>query len=106
MKRYHDIVGDGGSRILEQVAEQRTRARAASSIDLALVEEGIEIGKRMMAEMIANYPSQGKSPGVATAARDSAGSSAPSNGNGYLNEVSARPGVTTERPASGDHRKA
>ena len=25
MKTYHDIVGDGGSRILEQVAEQRTR---------------------------------------------------------------------------------
>ena len=25
MKRYHDIVGDGGSRILEQVAEQRAR---------------------------------------------------------------------------------
>jgi ATP-binding protein involved in chromosome partitioning len=25
VKRYHDIVGDGGSRILEQVAEQRTR---------------------------------------------------------------------------------
>ena len=25
MKRYHDIVGDGGSRILEQVADQRTR---------------------------------------------------------------------------------
>jgi ATP-binding protein involved in chromosome partitioning len=25
MKRYHDIVGDGGSRILEQVAEQRSR---------------------------------------------------------------------------------
>ncbi len=25
MKGYHDIVGDGGSRILEQVAEQRTR---------------------------------------------------------------------------------
>ena len=25
MKRYHDIVGDGGSRILEQVSEQRTR---------------------------------------------------------------------------------
>ena len=45
---------------------------AAAAIDLALVEEGIEIGKRMMAEMIANYPSQGKSPGVATAARDSA----------------------------------
>ena len=25
MKTYHDIVGDGGSRILEQVAEQRAR---------------------------------------------------------------------------------
>lgn len=25
MKRYHDIVGDGGSGILEQVAGQRTR---------------------------------------------------------------------------------
>ena len=25
MKRYHDIVGDGGSQVLEQVAEQRTR---------------------------------------------------------------------------------
>ena len=25
MKNYHDIVGDGGSRVLEQVAEQRTR---------------------------------------------------------------------------------
>ena len=85
--------------------EELARERAAAAIDLALVEEGIEIGKRMMAEMIANYPSQGKSPGVATAARDSAGSSATSNGNGYLNEVSARPAVTTERPASGDHRE-
>src|SRR6187455_1624759 len=25
MKGYHDIVGDGGSRVLEQVAEQRAR---------------------------------------------------------------------------------
>jgi ATP-binding protein involved in chromosome partitioning len=25
MKAYHDIVGDGGSRVLEQIAEQRTR---------------------------------------------------------------------------------
>ena len=25
VKGYHDIVGDGGSRVLEQVAEQRTR---------------------------------------------------------------------------------
>jgi hypothetical protein len=85
--------------------EELARERAASTIDLALVEEGIEIGKKMMAEMIANYPSQGKSSGVATEARDSAGSSATSNGNDYLNEVSARPAVTTERPASGEHRE-
>jgi hypothetical protein len=39
--------------------EELARERAASTIDLALVEEGIEIGKKMMAEMIANYP---KSP--------------------------------------------
>ena len=25
MKSYHDIVGDGGSKILEQVTEQRAR---------------------------------------------------------------------------------
>ena len=29
MKRYHDIVGDGGSRVLEQVAEQRARVANA-----------------------------------------------------------------------------
>ena len=42
--------------------EELARERAAAAIDLALVEDGIEIGKQMMAEMIANYPSQGKSP--------------------------------------------
>jgi hypothetical protein len=35
--------------------EALARERAASTIDLALVEEGIEIGKQMMAEMIATY---------------------------------------------------
>jgi hypothetical protein len=35
--------------------EELARERAASTIDLALVEEGIEIGKKMMAEMIATY---------------------------------------------------
>ena len=52
--------------------EQLARERSASTIDLALVEDGIEIGKKMMAEMIANYP---KSP-----------SSSPARHN--LNEVS------------------
>ena len=88
--------------------EELARARAAAAIDLALVEEGIEIGKRMMAEMIATYSSSGASPGVATAARDSARASAvtsgapaeassaaravspAANGSGYLNEVSSR----------------
>jgi len=35
--------------------EELARERAASTIDLALVEEGIELGKKMMAEMIATY---------------------------------------------------
>jgi hypothetical protein len=35
--------------------EELARERAATTIDLALVEDGIEIGKKMMAEMIATY---------------------------------------------------
>ena len=35
--------------------EELAREKAASTIDLPLVEEGIELGKRMMAEMIATY---------------------------------------------------
>ena len=82
--------------------EELARERAVTAIDLALVEDGIEIGKRMMAEMIATYPSQGKSPEGAATAHDSAGPSAATsgasgagaavipagNGHGYLNEVS------------------
>jgi nucleotide-binding universal stress UspA family protein len=100
--------------------EELARERAAASIDLALVEEGIEIGKRMMAEMIATYSSSGASPGVATAARDSAGASAvtsgapaeassaardvspAANGSGYLNEVSSRSAMASGRSALGD----
>jgi hypothetical protein len=82
--------------------EELARERAAASIDLALVEEGIEIGKRMMAEMIAAYsaPSSSSSSlggGVATDARDSTGSSAApaqeaagAAAGGYLNEVRSR----------------
>ena len=77
--------------------EDLARQRAASVIDLALVEDGIEIGKKMMAEMIANYQAPGKSPATATAAQVQADPSAaalgapaegPTNGRGYLNEVS------------------
>ncbi len=76
--------------------EELARERAAASIDLALVEDGIEIGKKMMAEMIASYSSPAASPGVVTPVRDSAAPSG--NGGGYLNEVSAVPtrGVSDE----------
>ena len=51
----------------------------------------------MMAEMIAAYPSQGKSPGAtaapvpaaSAAAADSPSAAPAANGSGYLNEVSA-----------------
>lgn len=79
--------------------EELARARAAATIDLALVEEGIEIGKRMMAEMIAAYPSTGANSGVAAApdvpAADRGREAAvpppalPAAGGGYLNEVRA-----------------
>jgi hypothetical protein len=89
--------------------EELARDRAATAIDLALVEEGIEIGKRMMAEMIATYSSSGASPVVATA-RDSAGTSAATSGaraegnagSGYLNEVSP---LSAQTP-SGERREA
>ena len=45
----------------QERVEELARERAAVAIDLALVEDGIEIGKKMMAEMIANYQAPGKS---------------------------------------------
>jgi len=73
--------------------EELARERSASAIDLGLVEEGIEIGKKMMAEMIATYSAPGASPGVAAPTRSAESPSATrdaapgSNGSGYLNEV-------------------
>ena len=86
--------------------EELARERAVAAIDLALVEDGIEFGKKMMAEMIATYSAPGTSPGVARTARESAvpsdavsGAVDPRNGatpapaqeapagGGYLNEV-------------------
>jgi hypothetical protein len=97
--------------------EELARERVVSAIDLALVEDGIEIGKKMMAEMIANYPTPGKGAAAAPiSAAPSAGASgtvaeSPSaarnvvpagNGSGYLNEVSP----LTVRSTSSDHREA
>jgi hypothetical protein len=69
--------------------EALARERAAATIDLGLVEEGIEIGKRLMAEMIATYPAQGRGSRSSTAERvPEAPSEVPAaGGGGYLNEV-------------------
>ncbi len=96
---------------IEALARERAAAcRAEASgeggtaIDLGLVEEGIEIGKKIMAEVIANYPTAGKGAAAAaptpiaheaSAARTIAEAQSKAqvvpagNGSGYLNEVSA-----------------
>jgi nucleotide-binding universal stress UspA family protein len=86
--------------------EALARERAAMAIDLALVEEGIEIGKKMMAEMIATYSSPGSTQGASTAAPSAATTGTPAaapagNGRGYLNEVSP----LTAQSASGEPRE-
>ena len=96
--------------------EELARERAASTIDLALVEDGIEIGKKMMAEMIATYPTAGTGAPAAPLGAEALAKAAPvpvghdvaprnraliaeaqskaqvvpaGNGSGYLNEVSS-----------------
>ncbi len=83
----------------QERVEEIGRERAAVTIDLALVEDGIEFGKKMMAEMMATYSSPasaGENPGVGATARESAvpaaATTAPSQpepvgDGGYLNEV-------------------
>lgn len=78
----------------QERVEEVARERAATTIDLALVEDGIEFGKKMMAEMIATYtnapaPAAGEKPGTVVERAPAAPSIArdtPSGG-GYLNEV-------------------
>jgi hypothetical protein len=71
--------------------EGLARERAATTIDLGMVEEGIEVGKRIMAETIAAYSSN---PAVAATVRDAsattpvAAQDMPAGGD-YLNEVRA-----------------
>jgi nucleotide-binding universal stress UspA family protein len=79
--------------------EELARERAVATIDLALVEEGIEIGKKMMAEMIASYSAP--SPAATQTTASAAPAPAESGGRGYLNEVSP---LTVQ--ASGEHRDA
>ena len=76
-----------------------------TAIDLTIVEEGIEIGKKIMAEVIAAYPNAGKgaaAPTPPSAPHDPAALQTrniadaqdkaqvvPAVGSGYLNEVSS-----------------
>jgi nucleotide-binding universal stress UspA family protein len=77
--------------------EELARERGVATIDLGLVEEGIEIGKKMMAEMIATYSPPGTSAGAAPAREPAERPAGSTDGRGYLNEVSP----LTARP-SGD----
>ena len=83
---------------VEELARERAEAsRAAGSgegaltIDLALVEDGIEFGKKMMAEMISTYspPSASPTAGDATArvAATPREFTSPPDAGSYLNEV-------------------
>jgi hypothetical protein len=99
--------GDAAQRILRVPAgfmrnktqeriEELARERAATTIDLPLVEDGIELGKQMMAEMMATYSAAGGAGGARASAAASAAvpgaptQEAPAAGTGYLNEVRAR----------------
>ena len=95
----------------QERVEALARERALTAIDLGLVEEGIEIGKKIMAEVIANYPTAGKGAAAAAPAPMGHGPShastvaeaqskniaeaqdkaqvVPAVGSGYLNEVSS-----------------
>ena len=74
--------------------EELARDRAATTIDLALVEDGIEIGKQMMAEMIASYspPAPAGTTGTGASAPQDRNAERPAGldgtGRSTLNEVS------------------
>ena len=72
---------------IEELARER-----ATTIDLALVEEGIEIGKRMMAEMIASYPTTVRQPSSVANANSAVSASTPRRGHrsGRLPQAKAR----------------
>ena len=110
----------------QERVEALAKERAATTIDLGLVEEAIEIGKKIMAETIAAYNAN---PAAAAKAREAgappmpAGHEAhkvadaqtkniadaqskaqvvPAVGSGYLNEVSSQ----TVPSKAGDNREA
>lgn len=82
--------------------EELARERGATAIDLALVEDGIEIGKKMMAEMIASYSAPGAKGEVATPPRPSPPEPPSGSGRAYLNEVSP---LTAANPTGGQETR-
>jgi hypothetical protein len=101
----------------QERVEGLARERAMTAIDLGLVEEGIEIGKKIMAEVIANYPGASKgaaAPAPTGAQAHTVADAQPKNiadarskaqvvpavSSGYLNEVSA---LTV--PSTSEHRE-
>jgi hypothetical protein len=79
----------------QERVEELARERAASTIDLGLVEEGIEIGKKMMAEMIATYqgpPSTGAKPMLNEVSPLTARSASPPAPQSGFGEVSPKRG--------------
>jgi nucleotide-binding universal stress UspA family protein len=101
----------------QERVEGLARERAMTAIDLGLVEEGIEIGKKIMAEVIAAYPGATKgaaAPAPTGAQAHTVADAQPKNiadaqskaqvvpavSSGYLNEVSA---LTV--PGTSEHRE-
>ena len=98
--------------------EGLAKERGATKIELSLVEEGIEIGKKIMAEVIAAYPNASKGAPVAAAhppghdvaaaqSRNIADAQSkaqvvPAVSSGYLNEVSPL-NVSTKPAESREH---
>jgi nucleotide-binding universal stress UspA family protein len=79
--------------------EELARERGVSAIDLALVEDGIEIGKRMMAEMIANYSAPSASPSA-----DAAAAPPPAATTASLDPARDAPSISREAPSNGAAR--
>jgi len=75
--------------------EELARERSVPLVDLPLVEEGIEAGKRMMAEMVATYK-EPRIPAPAPVAADATASPGP-RPEAYLNEVTPRSAILSER---------
>jgi len=72
---------------VQERVEELARERETSTIDLTLVEEGIELGKKMMAEMIATYegaPPISAKPMLNEVSPLTASPSAPPSGSGEV----------------------